>query len=119
MKEREAMQLRRLGPWTAVGVVLLCGWYAKAGSPALKTSQVRIAAGTLEGVISTDDKVRTFKGIPYAAPPVGELRWKDPQPAAAWRGVRKAVDYGARCMQGPIYSDMIFTMRAPVRIVFI
>jgi len=79
----------------------------------LRTSQVRIADGTLEGVISADNKVRTFKGIPYAAPPVGPLRWKAPEPVQSWTGVRKAVDYGPRCMQGRIYSDMIFHDNGP------
>jgi len=77
-------------------------------APALKTSQVHTANGVLEGVISADDKVRTFKGIPYATPPVGRLRWKAPQAAASWTGVRRASEFGARCMQGPIFKDMIF-----------
>ena len=64
--------------------------------------QVKTANGVLEGVVSPDDKVRTFKGIPYAAPPVGPLRWKAPQPAAPWSGIRKAVDYPPRAMQGHI-----------------
>ncbi len=59
-------------------------------------------------MVSADGKVRTFKGIPYAAPPVGDLRWKPPQPPASWSGVRQATGYPARCMQAPIYSDMIF-----------
>ena len=82
-------------------------------SPPLKTSQVRIANGVLEGVVSADDTVRTFKGIPFAAPPVGALRWKEPQPAPSWEGVRRASEYGARCMQGRIYSDMIFRDNGP------
>ena len=82
-------------------------------APPLKTSQVRVASGVLEGVISADDKVRTFKGIPYAAPPVGPLRWKPPLPALSWSGVRPASEYGPRCMQGPIYSDMVFHDNGP------
>lgn len=82
-------------------------------APPRKTSRVHTANGVVEGVISADDQVRTFKGIPYAAPPVGPLRWKEPQPAAAWEGVRPASEYGARCMQGAIYSDMIFHDNGP------
>lgn len=94
--------------WSACTIGLwLFGMHALANPP-LKTSQVRVPNGVLEGVISADDKVRTFKGIPYAEPPVGPLRWKEPQPARSWSGVRRASEYGARCMQGPIYSDMIF-----------
>jgi para-nitrobenzyl esterase len=79
----------------------------------LRSVEQRTANGVLEGVVSADGKVRTFKGIPYAAPPVGPLRWKAPQPAAAWTGVRQATGYGARCMQAPIYSDMIFHDTGP------
>jgi para-nitrobenzyl esterase len=91
-----------------------------AGAPILAAQQSQVtpsfittASGELEGIVSADGKVRTFKGIPYAAPPVGSLRWKAPQPVAAWSGVRKAVDYGPRCMQGPIFQDMIFRDNGP------
>ncbi len=79
----------------------------------LQTSQVRTPKGVLEGVLSADNKVRAFKGIPYAAPPVGSLRWKAPQPAPSWTGVRKATEFGARCMQGPIFPDMVFRDSGP------
>ncbi len=76
-------------------------------------SLITIANGQLEGVISADGKVRSFKGIPFAAAPVGALRWKAPQPAPAWTGARKAVEYGARCMQGRVFGDMIFRDNGP------
>ncbi|HEY3936052.1 MAG TPA: carboxylesterase family protein [Bryobacteraceae bacterium] len=79
----------------------------------LRTSRVQTPNGVLEGVISADGKVRTFKGIPYAAPPVGPLRWRAPQSAASWAGIRKAVEYGPRCMQGRIYKDMVFRDDGP------
>ncbi len=78
-----------------------------------RTVQQKTADGVLEGVVSADGKVRTFKGIPYAAPPVGDLRWKAPQPVIPWNGVRNASEYGARCMQGNIYPDMIFHDAGP------
>lgn len=71
-------------------------------------SFAKTAGGELEGVVSADGKARTYKGIPYVAPPVGALRWKSPQPAPAWTGIRKAVEYGPRCMQGRVFDDMIF-----------
>jgi para-nitrobenzyl esterase len=74
----------------------------------LRYVKLSTADGVLEGVVSADGKVRTFKGIPYAAPPVGPLRWRAPQPVKPWLGVRKATEYAARSMQGPIYSDMVF-----------
>ena len=72
------------------------------------SAQVKTDAGMVEGTASVDGKVRTFLGIPYAAPPVGALRWKPPQPVAPWTGVRKATSFGARCTQGRIFDDMIF-----------
>jgi para-nitrobenzyl esterase len=79
----------------------------------IHTVQQKTADGVLEGVVSADGKVRTFKGIPFAAPPVGPFRWKAPQPVTPWTGVRQASEYGARCMQGGIYSDMIFHDSGP------
>ena len=67
-----------------------------------------IATGTLSGIHDAKTGLDEFKGIPYAAPPVGPLRWKPPQPVAAWTGVRQADRFGPRCMQSPIYSDMVF-----------
>lgn len=79
----------------------------------LRYVTAKTADGILEGVISPDGKVRTFKGIPYAAPPVGPLRWKPPQPVQPWEGIRKAVEFPPRAMQGRIYSDMIFHDSGP------
>jgi para-nitrobenzyl esterase len=76
-------------------------------------SQVHTAFGTVEGTTSADGEVRIFKGIPFAAPPVGDLRWKAPQPVAPWSGVRKATEFGPRCMQGRIYDDMVFRDSGP------
>ena len=67
---------------------------------------VKIANGTLEGI--NESGVRTFKGIPFAEPPVGELRWKEPQPVKNWQGVRKANKFGPRAMQRALFGDMNF-----------
>ncbi|HWW58276.1 MAG TPA: carboxylesterase family protein [Sphingopyxis sp.] len=67
-------------------------------APAVAASPVVEApAGTVEG--KTVGKIREFKGIPFARPPVGELRWKAPLPLPAWEGVRKAQSFGAACVQ--------------------
>ncbi|HYG86166.1 MAG TPA: carboxylesterase family protein [Azospirillum sp.] len=65
--------------------------------------QVRIDSGVIEGAVSGD--VVSFKGIPYAAPPRGDLRWRAPQPVAPWDGVRKAIAYGNDCVQQWIPGD--------------
>lgn len=58
---------------------------------------VRIESGLVQGV--TDGTIRAFKGIPYAAPPVGDLRWREPQTPADWKGVRDATHFSAACFQ--------------------
>ncbi len=65
------------------------------------STEVQTTGGLISGVASSDGAVTTFKGIPYAAPPVGTLRWRAPKPAAPWTGIRKADRFGASCMQGP------------------
>jgi para-nitrobenzyl esterase len=74
---------------------------AAALQPALASDRVRIANGTLESHASPKDGVRSFKGIPFAQPPVGDLRWREPQPVKRWAGVRNADEFGPRCMQSP------------------
>ena len=80
---------------TATVVLSLAATAAAALPDPVKTD-----AGLVSGVAATTDAVRVFKGIPFAAPPVGPLRWRPPQPPAKWEGVRKADQFGARCMQG-------------------
>src|SRR5438093_6107197 len=70
---------------------------ASAGIP----EQVRIETGLIVGTVSTSQpSVRVFKGIPFAAPPLGDNRWRAPQPAAKWDGVRQADAFGAPCIAG-------------------
>lgn len=61
---------------------------------------VKTDEGMVSGVATATPDVRVYKGIPFAAPPVGNLRWKAPQPAAHWDGVKKADNFSATCMQG-------------------
>jgi para-nitrobenzyl esterase len=68
---------------------------------------VKTANGVVEGVTETSG-IRAFRGIPFAAPPVGDLRWKPPQPVKDWDGVRKTDRFGPRAMQRPIFGDMNF-----------
>lgn len=68
---------------------------------AMIPEQVKIDSGVVEGTASGKPSVRVFKGIPFAAPPLAENRWKAPQPVAKWDGVRKADAFGAPCAAGP------------------
>ena len=61
---------------------------------------VKLDTGMVSGAPGKNPDVRVFKGIPYAAPPLGDLRWKPPQPALKWEGVRAADQFGNSCMQG-------------------
>jgi para-nitrobenzyl esterase len=60
---------------------------------------VHLDSGLISGIAGTNTAVRVFRGIPYAAPPVGNLRWREPQPAVHWDAVRTADQFGAMCMQ--------------------
>jgi len=71
-------------------------------------SPVMTASGKVVSVIDEPTGVYSFKGIPFAAPPVGDLRWKAPQPVQPWSGVREAVRFGPRAMQLPVFGDMNF-----------
>jgi len=59
----------------------------------------KLDSGTVSGTLSAAD-VRIYKGIPFAAPPVGDLRWRAPKPVAHWEGVRQADKFGPTCVQG-------------------
>ncbi len=72
------------------------------------TTIVTNSLGKLAGAFDEATGVYSFKGVPFAAPPVGELRWQEPQPVAAWAGVRQAVQFGPRAMQLPVFGDMDF-----------
>lgn len=96
--------MRRRILWKSMSnaVLLLCASaFAASSAPQVKTK-----SGIVEG--KEMGKVHAFLGIPYSAPPVGDLRWKPPMPVKKWGGVRKATNFGAYCLQGNIYGDMDF-----------
>ena len=84
-----------------VAVLLACA------VPASAAERVKTANGTVEGV-TTQTGIHAYLGIPFGAPPVGDLRWKPPQPVKNWDGTRSAAQFGPRCMQAPVFGDMIF-----------
>lgn len=79
---------------------------------AMAADLVKVDSGTLEGTVNSDSSVRIFKGVPFAAPPVGNLRWQPPQPVQPWSGVLKAGEFGSPCMQGKVFGDIVARGRA-------
>ncbi len=92
----------------AAGFVLGLATALHADSLTVKTEQ-----GKVQGKTINDGKVKAFLGLPYAAPPVGEMRWKAPEAPAKWKDVRDATKFGAHCAQGPVFADMIFQDAGP------
>ena len=83
---------------------LQCGVMIGAGSQLIaKTIQ-----GEVAGKLIFNGTQKAFLGIPYAAPPAGRLRWRAPQPPAAWSGIRDATKFGGRCEQWHIWNDYLF-----------
>jgi para-nitrobenzyl esterase len=78
-----------------------------AGPYAAEAVQVATSNGVVEGVVEANG-IRVFRGIPYASPPVRELRWKPPRPPEDWEGVRKADRFANQCMQARVFGDMMF-----------
>ena len=76
--------------------IVLC---AAAALPAFGADRVTTANGIVESTVPPKDGVRSFKGIPFAQPPIGDLRWREPQPGKNWTGVRNADKFGPACMQ--------------------
>jgi para-nitrobenzyl esterase len=74
---------------------------------------VKTAQGKARGKTINDGKVQAFLGLPYAAPPVGDLRWRAPQPPAKWNGERDATKFGAHCAQVHLWDDIIFQDSGP------
>src|SRR5579871_3501626 len=101
-----SLTMQRLVIWLLPALAgPMAGAIAQNAAPA--GLQVKTSQGMVQGTLERTN-VRSFKGIPYAAPPVGELRWKAPQPAVPWTGVRPCDHFGPRAMQPPIFSDMVF-----------
>ena len=88
--------------WVSATLVAAALLSAQAAEAQIKT--VAVTGGSVEGVAAAD--VVAFKGIPFAAPPVGALRWKAPQPVVPWSGVKKADTFGPSCMQDPSFAAL-------------
>lgn len=90
-----------LAAWLAATLVFVANSATHAAVPLPPAFAVRAStsSGVVEGVRVQD--VVSFKGIPYATPPVGDLRWRGPQRVPTWQGVRKADAFGQACIQKP------------------
>ena len=95
--------------FVAISVLALRAMLGQAGI-------VATDAGKVQG--ATQGAVEYFKGVPFAAPPVGEFRWRAPQPVKPWTNVKKTTAYSADCMQVPFPSDAAPLGTAQRRIVF-
>ena len=92
--------------------VFLMGALASSAFSQIQTAKV--SGGDVQGVVT--EGISIFKGIPFAAPPVGDLRWKAPSPVQAWTGIKKADAFGAACMQSagsmgntaPVSEDCLY-----------
>src|SRR3569623_1544558 len=81
-------------------ILLALGTLMTAVSLAAIPDPVKTDSGSVAGTSNNDASVRMFKGIPFAAPPVGDLRWKVAQPPAKWEGVKMATEFSPTCANG-------------------
>ena len=112
MKTTRARRVRRAALFavSAVGVaatVITAGTGSAVASPASGGTNpvVRVDGGLIRGVNAAG--VSSFKGLPYAAPPTGKLRWRPPQPASSWSGVRDATQFGPSCPQAQVGNPFL------------
>jgi para-nitrobenzyl esterase len=98
--------MSKLGAW--ILCVLTACMLAHGQQPTVKTAQ-----GEAGGKWILEGTQKAFLGLPYAAPPTGDLRWKAPQPPSTWKGVRDATKFAARCEQWHVWNDYIFLDPGP------
>lgn len=102
--------LRALTSFSIAALLLLAFHSPSLARPA---DEVTVESGKLQGTANADHSVRLFKGIPFAAPPVGDLRWKAPQPPKPWTGLRPADKFGSACLQTNVFGDIFFRDAQP------
>jgi len=92
-----------------LGIIFISYSFGPEHNSGENADQVRVTGGLISGVKSASSDVVAFKGIPFAAPPVGELRWKGPQPVHPWAGVRKCDAFGPSPMQAKPVPFGVYT----------
>lgn len=97
-----------LGAVTATFLAHACATFAVPPQPVVGTVQ-----GEAAGKWILDGSQKAFLGLPYAAPPIGKLRWKPPRPPSPWKGVRDATNFAGRCEQWHVWNDYFFLDSGP------
>ncbi len=87
-------------------LLLFCALNLNLLAQSANDLEVKTENGVVEGI--SNSGLREFKGVPYAAPPVGDFRWKEPQPKKNWNGVLETKQFAPRAMQLPVFGDMSF-----------
>jgi Carboxylesterase type B len=103
IRARKARALGRASVAFGVAAVMLLAAGAALGAEGgvALSGVVKVAGGSIRGTVGRDSSIAVFKGIPYAAPPVGQLRWKAPQPVVPWTGVKDCAAFGPSDIQSP------------------
>lgn len=99
--------------WMLAAVITTLLGHVSSLAAQTPTPRVKATQGVAVGKWIEDGTQKAFFGLPYAQPPVGELRWRAPQPPAPWKGVREATAFGARCEQWHIWNDYLFLDAGP------
>lgn len=104
---------RTLAPSLLLAFLALAAAAAAPQPAPRQTKVIAVQSGKIQGAWNAAGTVRMFKGVPFAAPPVGNLRWRAPQPPPAWAGVRRADHFGPSCAQNKVYNDIFFRDAQP------
>src|SRR5947209_13478367 len=87
--------------WSRAVTIFTAVFVLAMAAAAQITDPIKVEQGLLSGATGKQADVRIYRGIPFAAPPIGDLRWKEPQPPAPWKGVREAKEFSKACWQTP------------------
>jgi para-nitrobenzyl esterase len=96
----------------AVLALVSCASVSRSSAMTASPTIANAPAGTLQGTL--EGNLRVFRGVPFARPPVGPLRWKAPEALPRWDGVRGATEFGAACFQPKPQLSGIYTAAAPL-----
>ena len=96
---RQLQKLRHLKPVSALAIMTILAACRSASHELSDAALISTPQGPVQGVTTDNPEIFNFKGLPFAAPPVGDLRWAAPQPAPTWTETHAADSFGDRCMQ--------------------